>query len=181
MRIWQEANESKDSPFRDSTSKPAKARRWACRGRGGEIKKKKKRNKKPKQKMVCPTDDCFCSVDFTYCPRYSCCGKQICFKPIVSSESTQACTGALVYAWDFGDCSARSTEKEPCHVYCKPGIYVVTLTVTCPSGATTTVVGVKSKYVVVYASFMNSLFWILMFLLFVFLLALIIWMVFFRR
>ncbi|MCH7976739.1 MAG: PQQ-dependent sugar dehydrogenase [Bacteroidetes bacterium] len=43
----------------------------------------------------------------------------------------------LLFSWDFGD-GAAATEPNPSHVYDKPGLYPVTLTVTDPSGLTGT-------------------------------------------
>ena len=46
-------------------------------------------------------------------------------------------TGALSYAWNFGDASPISTQQYPFHQYAVPGQYVVCLTVTATSGTTT--------------------------------------------
>ena len=45
----------------------------------------------------------------------------------------------LLFSWDFGD-GAGSTEPNPSHVYDKPGLYPVTLTVTDPWGLTGTAI-----------------------------------------
>lgn len=49
--------------------------------------------------------------------------------PAVSFTNATSFTG-LAYAWDFGDNSASSNQKNPTHTYTKDGIYNVCLTVT---------------------------------------------------
>lgn len=46
-------------------------------------------------------------------------------------------TAPFTFEWDFGDGSAKSTEREPTHVYNEPGDYIVTLKVQDATGLQT--------------------------------------------
>lgn len=51
---------------------------------------------------------------------------------------------ATSYAWDFGD-GETSTEQNPEHTYAEAGAYVVTLTVTGPTGVVQSSQGVVAN------------------------------------
>jgi PKD domain-containing protein len=54
---------------------------------------------------------------------------RVAFKPLVQGGS-----GALRYAWSFGDGSADSSDPEPVHTFAAAGTYRVALRVTTSSG-----------------------------------------------
>lgn len=67
---------------------------------------------------------------FSSSPVPACAGRPVAFR-----DET---TGRVVdrWEWDFGD-GFGSTEREPTHVYARAGLYVVTMTVSGPSGSDT--------------------------------------------
>lgn len=52
------------------------------------------------------------------------------------TAEAECTSGQPTYKWDFGDGSPPSTEVNPKHTYTKVGDYVATVTVTGPSGST---------------------------------------------
>lgn len=56
--------------------------------------------------------------------------------PLAVSFSDQSTGQVASWSWDFGDGTAKSTEKSPQHSYAAPGVYTVSLLVTGPGGAT---------------------------------------------
>ena len=52
-------------------------------------------------------------------------------------QFTDRSSNAVAWAWDFGDSSPISADRNPFHTYLSPGVYDVTLTVTGPGGAYT--------------------------------------------
>ena len=114
------------------------------------------------------------TADFTYCPCPIVSGCKSTFTSTVTNVITP-----VMYSWDFGDCTPKSTEQNPCHTYCKPGTFTVKLTVS--NGTSSTPDVVVSKCVVVVASFWSSFLSILLFLIVIALIVAIIWYFFFRK
>lgn len=56
--------------------------------------------------------------------------------PLAVGFSDQSTGQVASWSWDFGDGTAKSTEKSPQHSYAAPGVYTVSLLVTGPGGAT---------------------------------------------
>jgi len=69
------------------------------------------------------------TVDFTVSPTWGQAALPVAF----SDESVVGSDGIISYLWDFGD-GAVSTEKDPDHLYSRPGRYTVTLTVSTTAG-----------------------------------------------
>ena len=68
----------------------------------------------------------------------------ICFQPDpVQMINQSKGEGPLSYSWDFGD-GKPSTQKDPSHVFSKPGAYTVRLAIENPNGCTDTLV--KTSY-----------------------------------
>ncbi|MCG3164529.1 MAG: hypothetical protein POELPBGB_00283 [Bacteroidia bacterium] len=74
----------------------------------------------------------FPTVAFTADPLFSCDVPQL-----VSFTNTSSGSGALTYAWDFGD-GGTSTAANPTHSYTAGGVYTVSLTATDPIGCAAT-------------------------------------------
>jgi PKD repeat protein len=53
---------------------------------------------------------------------------------VIFTDSSTIKGSSLTYDWDFGDSSAHSNNKDPKHIYAKPGGYAVTLVVSSKSG-----------------------------------------------
>src|SRR5207237_8947000 len=47
-----------------------------------------------------------------------------------SASSDPASSAALTYSWSWGDGTSPGSGAKPSHLYCSPGIYTITLTVT---------------------------------------------------
>ncbi|MGN6803113.1 MAG: PKD domain-containing protein [Ginsengibacter sp.] len=68
----------------------------------------------------------------------------ICFQPDpVQMINQSQGEGPMSYSWDFGD-GKPSTQKDPSHVFSKPGAYTVRLAVENPNGCTDTLI--KTSY-----------------------------------